>query len=72
MAPVINLKSLNKYVVTRHFKMDNQDNKRVIAQGRLASQARLKGCIFHCPHTLFTPKISRSVDGVFLFPPCLP
>ena len=58
---MINLKSLNRYVVTNRFKMESIRTvaKSVDAEGRLASQARLKGCISHCPHTLFTPKISE-------------
>ena len=37
----------------------NQSGQWVNAEGRLASQARFKRHISHCPHTLFTPKISQ-------------
>ena len=60
MRPVINMKKLNQFVHTHHFKMEGiQTAREACPTKRLVNKNRPKGCLFYDTNTQTAPKISQ-------------
>lgn len=68
MRPVIDLSSLNKFIVNEHFQMENLSYlKTLLLPGFFFyDKYRFKRCLSFCPGSLVVPKISSLLEGNML------